>query len=71
MSNFFEIMTSMLENVNYDQKFFVMNFVIVFNQNHFSEQINNKMLIIVLVLLRKNNLNDFIENIDFYFRKLN
>ena len=61
----------MLENVNYDQKFFVMNFVIVFNQNHFSEQINNKMLIIVLVLLRKNNLNDFIENIDFYFRKLN
>ena len=61
----------MLENVNYDQKFFVMNFVIAFNQNHFSEQINNKMLIIVLVLLRKNNLNDFIENIDFYFRKLN
>ena len=71
MSNFFEIMTSMLENVNYDQKLFVMNFIIVFNRNHFFEQINNKMSMIVLVLLRKNNFNDFIENIDFYFRKLN
>ena len=71
MSNFFEIMTSMLENVNYDQKLFVMNFIIVFRRNHFFEQINNKMSVIVLVLLRKNNFNDFIEDIDFYFRKLN
>ena len=71
MSNFFEIMTSMLENVNYNQKLFVMNFIIVFRRNHLSEQINNKMSMIVLVLLRKNNLNDFIENIDFYSRKLN
>ena len=59
MLNFFEIMTSMFENVNYNQKFFVINFIIVFNRNYFFEQINNKMLIIVLVLLRKNN---FIKN---------
>ena len=71
MSNFFKIMTLMLENVNYDQKLFVINFIIVFNRNHFFEQINNKMSIIVFVLLRKNNFNNFIENIDFYFRKLN
>ena len=71
MSNFFEIMTLMFENVNYNQKFFVINFIIVFNRNYFFEQINNKMSIIVFVLLRKNNFNNFIENIDFYFRKLN
>ena len=71
MSSFFEIMTSMLENVNYNQKLFVMNFIIVFNRNHFFEQINNKMSIIVFDLLRKNNFNNFIENIDFYSQKLN
>ena len=71
MSSFFKIMTSMLENVNYDQKLFVMNFIVVFRRNHLSEQINNRMSVIVLVLLRKNNFNDFIEDIDFYFRKLN
>ena len=71
MSSFFEIITSMFENVNYDQKFFIMNFIIVFNRNHFFEQISNKMLIIVFVLLRKNNFNNFIENIDFYSRRFN
>ena len=71
MSSFFEIMTSMLEGVNYDQELFVMNLIVVFRRNHLSEQINNRMPVAVLVLLRKNSLNDFIEGIDFYFRRLN
>ena len=53
MSNFFEIITLMFKNVNYNQKNFVINFIIVFNRNYFFEQINNKILIIVFVLLRK------------------
>ena len=70
MPNSFEIITSMLEGVNYDQKLFVMNLIIAFNRNHLSEQINNKMPVTVLVLLRKNSPNDLIESIDFYSRKL-
>ena len=51
---------------NNNKQFLIINFIILFNKNHFSKLKNNKALIFMLILLNKHNLEIKIKNINFY-----
>ena len=58
---------SLLFYYRYNNKqFLIMNFIILFNKNHFSRLKDNETLMFMLILLNKHNLKIKIKNINFY-----
>ena len=49
-----------------NEQFLIINFIILFNKNHFSKLKDNKTLMFIFILLNKYNLKIKIENINFY-----
>ena len=58
---------SLLFYCRYDNKqFLIINFIILFNNNHLSRLKDNKTLIFIFILLNKHNFKIKIEDINFY-----
>ena len=49
-----------------NEQFLIINFIILFNKNHFSRLKNNKALIFMLILLNKHNFKIKIKDINLY-----
>ena len=49
-----------------NEQFLIINFIILFNKNHFSRLKDNETLMFIFILLNKYNLEIKIENINFY-----
>ena len=63
--NKFQLETSMFQTLNYDQQFFVVNFVIALNWHHVFVEKSHEMKNFFVVVLKEHFIVDVIENMNF------
>ena len=66
INEIFKFRTLFFKDANNDHEFFVINFIITFDEDMFLEKVRNKMKYVILIALKENIFKHKIWNINFY-----